>query len=190
MKLSTYAKKLGISYRTAYQYFIDGQIPGAYQLPTSTIIVPDEQKKQVEHNVVYTRVSSSENRSNLDSQAERLTQFCTARGWQVHEVVKECASGLNDNRPKLINIFKQRKATRLIVEHKDRLTRFGFNFIQVLYPECEIIVINNTDNNEQQDLMQDFVSLVTSFCARLYGLRRSKRKTEEIIKKLTEESND
>ena len=185
MKLSHYAKKLGVTYRTAYQHFIDGKIDGAFQLKTGTIIVPEtEVNKKTEHNVIYTRVSSSENRKNLDSQADRLSAFCSANGWIVHEIIKECASGLNDSRPKLLKIFNERKATKIIVEHKDRLTRFGFGFIKALYPECQIIVVNEA-LEDKQDLMQDFVSLVTIFCARLYGLRRSKRKTEQIIEGLT-----
>jgi putative resolvase len=90
---------------------------------------------------------------------------------------------LNDKRPKLLKILSERRATRIIVEHKDRLTRFGFNYIDVLYPECDIVVVNPT-LDDRHDLMQDFISLVTSFCARIYGLRRSKRKTKQIIESL------
>lgn len=184
MKLSVWAKKIGLSYRGAYRLFEQGKIPGAYQLETGTIIVPEEnQKTKNEWNIVYARVSSSENRKNLDSQADRVSQFCNAKGWIVHEVVKECASGLNDKRPKLEKIFRERKATKIIVEHADRLTRFGFNYMEVLYPECEFVVINKSMEDEE-DLMKDFASLVTSFCARLYGKRRSKRKTEELIREL------
>jgi predicted site-specific integrase-resolvase len=70
-----------------------------------------------------------------------------------------------------------------VVEHADRLTRFGLNYIIKLYPG-EIVIINEVIEDEQ-DLMQDFVSLVTSFCARLYGKRRSKRKTEQLINELS-----
>ena len=133
-------------------------------------------------------LSSSENKDNLNSQAERLTQFCTAKGWIVNEVVKECGSGLNDNRPKLIKIFKERKATKLVIEHKDRLTRFGFNYIKTLFNDCEIIVVNECETD--QDLFGDFISLVTSFCARIYGKRRSKRKMEQIIQSLENEHNE
>ena len=185
MKLSQYAKKIGVTWRTAYSYFKAGSIPGAYQLSSGTIIVPDDViEDSEEYVVVYARVSSAENKSNLESQADRVVQFCNARGWQVHEIVKECASGLNDSRPKLQKILKTRKATKIVTEHKDRLTRFGFEYIKVLFPECEIIVINVSEDKD--DLMQDFVSLVTSFCARLYGQRRTKRSTEKLIKTLNE----
>lgn len=185
MKLSTYAKSLGVTYMTAYKMFRNDQIDGAYQLPTGTIIVPDDiiETSKSEHTVIYARVSSSENKDNLDSQAERLVNFCIANGWVVNEVVKECASGLNDKRPKLQKLFSERKMTRLVVEHKDRLTRFGFEYIKTLLYDCDIVVVNETNVGEE-DLMQDFISLVTSFCARLYGHRRSKHKTEKIIAEL------
>ena len=72
--------------------------------------------------------------------------------------------------------------TRIVVEHKDRLTRFGFNYIKDLW-HGEIVMINEVVEDES-DLMQDFVSLVTSFTARLYGRRRSKRQTEKLIEQL------
>jgi len=187
MKLSAYAKRIGVCYQTAYNHFLSGQIDGAYQLPSGTIIVPEKNiDKKKEHNVIYARVSSSQNKSNLDAQVKRISDFCSASGIAVHEIVKECASGLNDNRPKLTKILSERVASSIIVEHKDRLTRFGFRYIEILYPECKIIVINRADE-DKDDLMSDFISLVTSFCARIYGLRRSKRKTEEIIRDI---SND
>lgn len=186
-KLSQYAKENGITYKTAHNHFKAGLITGAYQLPTGTIVIPDSYQgpERTEYVVVYARVSSSENKSNLNSQAERVSQFCNANGWIVNEVVKECASGLNDNRPKLQKILKENKATKIVVEHKDRLTRFGFEYIKTLF-DGEIIVINEVTEDEE-DLMQDFISLVTSFCARIYGRRRSKRNTEKLIRKLTED---
>ena len=82
---------------------------------------------------IYTRVSSSENKSNLDSQAQRLLSYCTAKGWQVSSIVKEIGSGLNDSRPKLLKLLKEESVTLIVVEHKDRLTRFGFNYIEALF---------------------------------------------------------
>jgi predicted site-specific integrase-resolvase len=188
IKLSEWAKLHDYTYRGAFGLFKRGKLPNSKQLKSGTILIEvegdQEVEKKPEYNIVYARVSSSENKTNLNSQAERVSQFCNAKGWIVHSIVKECASGLNDARPKLEKILKERKASRLIVEHKDRLTRFGFNYIKTLYPECEIIIINQVVD-DKQDLMQDFVSLVTSFCARLYGNRRCKRKTEKLIEDLT-----
>ncbi len=184
MKLSAFAKKLGISWKTAFRMFRRGEIEGAYQLPTGTIIVPEPKPTKAEYVVVYARESSADRKQCLETQAERCAAFCSAKGWAVAEIVKECASGLNDKRPKLQKILKDQKATKLVVEHKDRLTRFGFEYIKTLF-DGEIIVINPAEDKD--DLMHDFVSLVTCFCARLYGQRRTKRNTEKLIKSLQHE---
>lgn len=185
LKLSEYARKNSITYQTAWNHFKSGKIPNARQLPTGTVVIDETQQAQVnDYVVIYARVSGSENKSNLDAQADRLIQYCEASGLTVSEVVKECASGLDDSRPKLSKIFQDRKATKIVVEHKDRLTRFGYHYIELLYPECEIIVVDPCE--DKQDLFEDFISLVTSFCARIYGRRRSRRKTEQIIEALND----
>lgn len=182
-KLSEYAKEHGLTYRTAYNHYKRGLIKGAYQLPTGTIVIPDDYNiDKPEYTIVYARVSSAENKKNLDLQAKRVCDFCRAKGWVVNQIIKEIGSGLNDKRPKLQKILKENKATRIVIEHKDRLTRFGFEYIKTLF-KGDIVVINEVEEDEK-DLMQDFVSLVTSFCARLYGIRRSKRKTEQLIREL------
>ena len=182
MKLSKYAKKVGVTYRTAWSWYDSGQIKGAYQTPTGTIIVPDETESKAEYVAVYARVSSSENKSSLITQSKRVQKFCKAKGWVVKRVEEECASGLNDKRPKLMKLLTDKSVTKIVVEHKDRLTRFGYNYINELWAG-EIVIVNEVQEDEK-DLMQDFVSIITSFTARLYGLRRSKRKTEQLIKEL------
>ena len=184
MKLSQWAKKQGICYRTAWQMFKDGKIKNSYKLETGTIIVREIEKKENKKikTIVYARVSSSENKNNLESQAERVSKFCNANGWVINEIVKEVGSGLNDERKKLIKILQDKEVKRIVVEHKDRLTRFGFNYLKTLF-SGEIIVINEVKNNKE-DLMEDFVSIITSFVARLYGQRRNKRNTEKLIKRI------
>ena len=188
MKLSDWAKKQGISYKTAWRHFSEGKIKGVYQLESGTIIVPNGNDTRKDKYAVYARVSSSENKAKLERQAARLVTFCNANGWGVSKVVKEVGSGLNDNRKKLMRIIEDRSLTKIVVEHKDRFSRFGLNYINALLEMDgrEIIIVNGVENDED-DLMQDFVSIITFFTARLYGLRRSKRKTEKIIKELTEE---
>jgi len=185
MKLSHWAKKQGITYRTAWEYYRTGKLPTAYKLPSGAIIIPDEPQFQKDYVITYARVSSSENKNNLETQSQRLIDFCNARGWKTHENIKEIGSGLNDNRHKLNKVLTGKKATRLVIEHKDRLSRFGVKYIEILCKHigCELVVINEAGNNKE-DLIQDFVSIITSFCARIYGQRRSKRKTEQLIKEL------
>lgn len=190
MRLTTWAKKQGITYKTAWNHFKADLIPGAYKLGTGIIIVPEEGPSKQDYVVCYARVSSSENKSNLESQAQRLVDYCHAKGYSVHEVVKECASGLNDKRPKLLRLLESPLITRIVVEHSDRLSRFGVNFLICLLKQkgCEIEIINHSAD-VKEDLMQDFVAIITSFCARLYGLRRNKRRTEKLIRALEDENN-
>ena len=188
MKLSKYAEKIGIKRATATKWFHKGLIKGAYQLPTGTIIVPDEifNEKESENGetVIYTRVSSPERRkTDLEYQAKRMSDFCISNGWKIDRIIKEVGSGLNDSRPKLMELFDgKRNIKRIVVEHKDRLTRFGFNYLLTLAEArgIEIIVADKT-GNRKDDLMMDFVSVVTSFCARMYGQRRGKKKKDKIL---------
>ena len=148
------------------------------------MIVVDEPVKD-QTVAVYARVSSSENKNNLERQAQRLIDYANAKGYKVEKVVKEIGSGLNDNRPKLQSLLADKSINLILVEHKDRLTRFGFNYIQTLLANSDrvIEVINNLES-PKEDLIADFTSVITSFCARIYGQRRSKRKTEQLIKDL------
>jgi predicted site-specific integrase-resolvase len=128
------------------------------------------------------RVSSAENTSNLDAQAERLAHYATARGWKVVSVTKEVGSGVNDHRKKLARLLTDASWNILVVEHKDRLTRFGFNYLDTVLPlmKKRIEVVNRADD-EKTDLMQDLVAVIYAFSARMYGLRRSRRNTEKIV---------
>src|SRR5260221_12193958 len=98
MKLSAYAKQQGISYQTAWRMWQRGELP-AHQLPSGTVIVdvpPTPEAVHPQKVAVYARVSSAENRKNLDSQAERGAGFCAAQSWQGAKVVKEYGSWVND----------------------------------------------------------------------------------------------
>lgn len=186
MKLSQYAKQQGISYSTALRWWHQGVIRG-YQAPSGTIIVETDVKPHppFERVVIYARVSSPEHRENLERQVERLVQYCTTRGYQVAQVVKEIASGVNDSRPKLLALLKDPQATRIVVEHKDRLTRFGFHYLETLLEiQSRTIEVVNVAENDKEDLIADLVAIVYSFTARLYGQRRAKRKTERIVQEL------
>lgn len=188
MKLSKFAKEKGISYKTAWRWFKDGRISGT-QYDTGTIIVDDEEKinEKISKVVLYARVSSSENKDNLDRQADRLEQYAAAKGYQITKIVKEIGSGLNDGRQKFNDLLKDNSIDIIIVEHKDRATRFGFNHIQnCLSAQNRIIEVVNLSESKKEDLVDDFVAVITSFCSRIYGKRRSKRKTESIIKSLKE----
>jgi putative resolvase len=193
IKISKLAKDLGISKVTLYNWRNQGKINfikldnsslNYISLDTYNAFMGIKENKN-EKVVIYCRVSSSENKSNLDTQKDRLISYCNARGYKVHKVITEIGSGVNDERPKLIKLLIDNDYTKIVVEHKDRLTRFGFNyfetFTKVLNKEIEVV---NNIYSPEEDIIQDFVSIITSFCSRIYGKRRSKRKTEQIIKEL------
>lgn len=119
---------------------------------------------------------------------ERLKSYAYAKGYTVITEVREVGSGLNDKRQKLEKVLLSDEWSIIIVEHKDRFSRFGFNYISLLLEKLgkKVEVINEAES-EREDLMSDFVSIITSFTARLYGQRRSKRKTEKIIEELKKE---
>lgn len=192
MKLSQYAKQQGISYSTALRWWHQGVIRG-YQAPSGTIIVEAEAKPHTREDrvAIYARVSSAEHRENLERQVERLVQYCTVRGYQVTQIVKEIASGVNDSRPKLLALLKDQQTTRIVVEHQDRLTRFGFRYLETLLElQGRTIEMVNVAENDKEDLIADLVAIVYSFTARLYGQRRAKRKTERIVRELQTEEQE
>ena len=188
MKLSEWSKAKGLSYKTAYRYFKANKIDGAYQTHTGTIIVPSNINNSPVKTVIYARVSSSDQKKDLGRQVERLTSYCNAKGWKIDKVYTETASGLNDKRTQLTKVLADKSIKRIVVEHKDRFARFGVAYIELLLEldNRELLVVNNVKGDEDE-LMQDFVSIITSFVARLYGQGRSKRKTEQIIKQLKED---
>lgn len=192
MKLNDYAKEKGVRYETAWRWFRDGKIKGRQ---IGRTIIVDEEKEQVDSIsqkvAVYARVSSTENKSNLESQAERLVAYCTAKGYQIAKVVKEIGSGVNDSRPKFLSLLEDQSISLIVVEHKDRGTRFGFRYIETLLKAQvrEIEVVNQAENGTE-DLLADLISIIYSFCARLYGQRRAKRKTEKIVAELEKGEDD
>ncbi len=192
MKLKDYARQQGVSYRTAWRWWKAGKLPGR-QMDTGTILVEPKaaaSSSRAQRVAIYARVSSAENTRNLESQAERLAAYCAARGYQVAKVVKEVGSGVNDARPRLLALLDDQSVSLIVVEHKDRLTRFGFRYLDTLLKaQGRAIEVVNQAENGTEDLLADLTAIVYSFCARLYGQRRAKRKTEVIVHELEAKEN-
>jgi putative resolvase len=186
MKLSHYAKLNGVHYQTAYRWFVAGLIPTARQLPNGTILVDQiNVNPPVEKVVTYARVSNASRRKELDYQVKRLQDFCESKGLTITNSYKEVASGMNDSRKQLWKMIDSCPTT-IVIENKDRLTRFGFKYLSQLLEKqgTKIIVINESETDEQ-DLIRDLVSIITSFCCRLYGLRRGHSKSKKITQQIT-----
>ena len=180
MRLSQYAKKMGVSYKTAFRWWKSGKLD-AYQLDTGTIIVREPAQTQEAMSVaLYARVSSADQKEDLIRQMQRLKDYAANRGYQVTKIAQEIASGLNDSRPKFLKLLTDPSIGTIVVEHRDRATRFGFTYIEQLLQmqgrKIEVIFPCDTDNN----LLDDFIAVITSMASRIYGRRTSKRRVEKI----------
>lgn len=203
MKLSQYAKQQGVSYKTAWRWYKAGQLD-AYQTPTGTVIVRDPvpQKSHTGRVALYARVSSLDQKEDLTRQLNRLKDYAAARGYQVSKEVTEIASGLNDQRPKLLKLLADTSIGTIVVENRDRLTRFGSHYIETLLiaqgRSLDIVFQTDTgtpfhstdlkgrleeslsSGTRENELVDDFVSMITSMAACIYGRRQSKRRAEKI----------
>ena len=185
MKLSEWAKIQGIHYVTAWNWFKFGLLPvRAIKTPTGSIFVYEDVdsigNNKPANVVIYCRVSNQSRKAELEYQVERCVSYANAKGLQITKIYKEVASGMNDNRKELWKMLDS-EPTMIVVENKDRLTRFGFNYLEKLLSKqgCLLNVIN-PNKDDEEDLIKDLVSIITSFCCRLYGLRRSKNKVIKI----------
>jgi putative resolvase len=178
VKLSQYAKQTGVTYKTAWQWWKAGQLD-AYQLPTGTIIVREPQSV-ASRVALYARVSSADQKEDAVRQMQRLREYAAARGYQVVAEVTEIASGLNDERPKLKKALTDSRVGAIVVEHRDRLTLFGYGFIETLlsHQGRRVEAIYPSDTGDE--VVDDFVAVITSMAARIYGRRNSKRRAERI----------
>jgi putative resolvase len=177
MKLSNWARKQGINYKTAWIWFKTGKLPvRAYQTPTGTILVEEEKPKLSGKTVIYARVSSADQKNDLQRQVERLKLFASSTGLKVSDIVTEIGSGLNGKRRKFIRLLKDAGVDTILVEHKDRAMRFGYEIVEAALRVSgrRILVADETELNN--DLVQDMIDVLTSFCARLYGKRSAHNK--------------
>ncbi len=185
MKLSEYAGRNGIKYRAAWNRYKAGKIEGAYLDESGHVVVPDPCHGLIGSAVVYARVSTHKQRDDLDRQAARMVEFANAAGLSVVAVIKEVASGVNDTRPKLTALLKDDSWGTLVVEHKDRLSRVGFGWFDVLLGvQGRRVVVADVAGEQKADLLEDFVSIIYSFAARLYGLRSARRRTDVVLSAL------
>lgn len=187
IKLRKWADAHGLTYKGAYRMYRAGQLPcRTKQLPTGTIIcypVEAETSKVV----LYGRVSSNDQKADLSRQMDRLRHFSACRGFAVAQEVVEVGSGLNGRRQKLLKLLADKTVTAIVVEHRDRLSRFGVEYIEaaLLAAGKALIVVNETEKTD--DLVQDFVDVVTSLCARIYGRRSAKNRARRAVEAASHE---
>ena len=146
--------------------------------------------KKSESVAVYSRVSSHEQKAkgDLDRQKGRLLEHCVKQGYSVTHVMEEVGSGMTDTRPKMLRLLElavRGEIGRVVIEHKDRLARFNFNIFQKFFESHGVQVEwleNVLPKSYEAELVEDMVSLMSSFSAKVYGKRsaenRKKKKQE------------
>jgi len=133
---------------------------------------------------VYCRVSSAGQRDDLQSQVAAMEEYCRAGAIAVDEWIQEVGGGMNFKRKRflaLIERIQRGEIERVLIAHKDRLVRFGFDLLDHLAREngCEIIVVNQESLSPEQEMVDDLLAIVHTFSCRLYGMRKYKKQIKE-----------
>jgi len=192
-----FAERVGLSVKTLQRWDREGKLK-PLRTPSNRRQYTDEHIRQAlglrgiqttietRKTVVYMRVSSQAQKPDLDNQRKALEQFCAARGIIVDDWIAEIGGGLNFKRPKFLKLVDAIVAGHvavLIIAHKDRLTRFGYDLLSHLCTthQCEILVLNQETLSPEQEMVQDLMTIIHGFSSRLYGLRNYRKSLQEAL---------
>jgi len=202
-RVSEVAKMLNVSNVAIRKWIKSGKLRAKrvgklWMIPESELKVFLGEKTKEIRAVIYARVSSHKQKKdgNLERQVERLRNYCSAKGYKIVDVITDVASGLKEDRRGLMKLFsmvENKQMDVVVVEFRDRLTRFGFDYLQRYFGshDVRIEVIEETEKNYFEELIEDFVSIIISFTAKIYGKRSQKfRKVRDFVKEvLTDAEN-
>ncbi|NJE09400.1 IS607 family transposase [Thermococcus sp. MAR1] len=180
------AKKLGVSKMTVLRWIKSGKLKAhrigkEYRVPESEILRILEGKLP-DKVVIYARVSSRDQKEDLERQVEYLKNYCSSKGYQVVKILTDISSGLNENRKGLKQLFKlveSGEVTRVIITYRDRLTRFGFKYLEQYFNSHGVeieVIFDDDEKTPEKELVEDLLAIVTSFAGKLYGMRSHKKK--------------
>lgn len=204
-KPKDFAELLGVSVKTLQRWDREG-ILKSNRTPTNRRyytydqylsfkgIAPEQDGRQT---VIYARVSTRNQKDDLNNQVDFLKQFCNAKGIVVEQCIEDYGSGLNYNRKQwnaLLDSVMKGKIKTIVITHKDRFVRFGYDWFEKFCNKFNttIVVVNNESLSPQEELVQDIVSILHVFSCRLYGLRKYKkqiREDKEIEKEISDRNS-
>ncbi|MFF0206149.1 IS607 family transposase [Streptomyces sp. NPDC005017] len=182
MKLSEWAARNGVHYQTAWTWAKEGRMPvPVRQTPSGTWLVDEPAVQPSGRVVAYCRVSSADRKADLDRQIARVVQGATGLGLPIAEIVTEAGSGPNGRRRKLYRLLADPQAAVIVVEHRDRLARFGVEHLEAVLSASgrRLVVLDAAETTD--DLIRDITEALTSMCARLYGRRGAKSRAERAV---------
>lgn len=172
-----FQKKYNITPQCFYNWKKARKIQTKEDIPGHVLVqVPDQDKKSI---AIYTRVSTPKQKQDLDNQISYITKYCVSNGFNPEYIFSDIASGMNANRKslnKLLDLVIQNKISKIFISHKDRLSRFSFEYIHNLCLKfnCEIEIINlETDKDFQQELTEDLIAIIHHFSMKFYGKRKN-----------------
>jgi len=193
-------EKLGVSYTTLRRWIESGYIRairtvgGKYRIPESEVRRLLEGRVKEVRAVVYARVSSQDQKEDLERQIKYLLEYCASKGYKVVEVLTDIASGLKTDRKglrRLFDLITSRQAEVVVVTYRDRLARFGFEYLEYFLNQFGTrieAVYGEEPKDAHRELVEDLIEIVTSFAGKLYGMRsHRKKRLVEGFEKLFEE---
>jgi putative resolvase len=184
VNLADWAESVGVNRHTAYRWFREGTLPVPAQRVGRLILVRTTPAGEGAAGgvVIYARVSSHDQRADLDRQVGRLTAWATEQDLRVGQVVVEVGSGLNGKRPKLRRMLSDPDAKVIVVEHRDRLARFGVEHLEAALAAQGRRIVVADPGERTDDLVRDMIEVLTSMCARLYGRRGARSRAMRAVR--------
>jgi predicted site-specific integrase-resolvase len=183
MNLAVWAERNAAARVTAYRWFHAGLLPVPAQRVGRLILVNDAAAEMARHGrtAVYARVSSADQKADLDRQVARVTGWATAEQIPVDKVVSEVGSALNGHRRKFLALLRDPSVGRIVVEHRDRFCRFGSEYVEAALAAQgrELVVVDSAEVDD--DLVRDMTEILTSVCARLYGKRAAANRAKRAV---------
>ena len=199
VKIGEAAKLLGVSVQALRNWEMEGKIMPSHRTPGGQRMYDLAELLGVNDltypTIAYARVSSSDQKEDLERQYAVLEAFCNKNGWQPTEIIRDLGSGMHYNKKglrRLLELMVQGQMSRLVITHKDRLLRFG---AEIVFRICElkgieVVIINKGEQASfEEELTRDVMEIMTVFCAKLYGRRshKSKKMAQEIEHIVSEE---
>jgi len=190
VNLKEWAAATGISYATARRRYESGTLPVPTYRLGRLIMVGEPVTGAVagaEQVVVYARVSSADQKADLDRQVARVTTWATGQRLTVSRVVAEVGSALNGHRKKFLSLLRDPTVSVIVVEHRDRFARFGAEYVEAALTAQgrRLLVVDPAGVDD--DLVGDVTEILTSLCARLYGRRGAANRARRAVEAATED---
>lgn len=187
MNLKEWAATQGVSYATARRWYFGGRLPvPAYQAGRLIVIGEPTPATPTGATVVYARVSSADQRPDLDRQVARVAEWATGQHLSIDRVVTEVGSALNGRRRKFLALLRDPKVSTILVEHRDRFARFGAEYVEAALSAQgrRLLVVDPAEVDD--DLVRDVTEILTSLCARLYGRHGAANRAQRAVTAVTE----